>query len=293
MKYPIVVATDLTEGSDDAVIQADARAARDAVPLTLVHALTPSLWSTNDELRERERARRLIGEQIALIGRTEVDVEIVIQRGSPHTVLTRVAASREALLVIGSHMEHGLGQALVRNVSERIITRARGPVLVTRPSRATDRILVAVDRPFSCAAVLDAAAEEATSANSALIVLHCVAAGFFETLARDVINGGAQAAHPSGQFSQLTDARRALSVELRSRGIEHELLVFEGPPQRMIREVALEVEADLIVIGTARYPARTPHTTAELVRHAGCSVLVVDDGRAGARVQHSAHAGSN
>jgi nucleotide-binding universal stress UspA family protein len=290
MKYPIVVGTDLTEASDDAVIQAEARATRDSVALTVVHATPSSLWPTGNGSYERERALQLIFEQVtALTGRVETEFDVVIQRGAPHTVLTQVAASRGALLIVGSQMEHGLGHALVRNVSERVLARARGPVLVTRPGRATGRILVAVDRPFNSAAVLDVAAEEARAADSKLIVLHCVPSGLIETLARDVINGGVYAARPLGQFSsQLADARRTLSAELKHRGIEHELHVLEGRPARVIREVALELDADLMVIGTARYPAQTPHTTAELMRRVGCSVLVVDDGRANANANANA-----
>src|SRR4051812_3828168 len=130
MKLPIVVGTDLTEASNDALIQAEARASRDAVPLTVVHALSPLLWPAASDAGHVARVRELAAQQVAaLTGRLPAEYSLIVERGVPHALLARVATSQHALLVVGSHMHHGIGHALLRDVSERALERARGPVL--------------------------------------------------------------------------------------------------------------------------------------------------------------------
>jgi nucleotide-binding universal stress UspA family protein len=220
MKYPIIVGTDLTEVSDDALIQAEARATRDGTTLTVVHAVSPLIWGSAIDGDATEQTRLMIQRQVtALTGRPEDEYDVVVERGLAHSVLARWASTQHALLIVGSHRHHGVTQALLRDVTERVVARARGPVLVTRPRTASDRILVAIDRPFRDSAALDAAIDEACSAKSALSVLHCVNTGFIQTLATDLFNGGAYAKQPLGNHSRVYDAERALRAELESRNV--------------------------------------------------------------------------
>lgn len=281
MKYPIIVGTDLTEAADDALIQAEARAARDEVPLTVVHALSPLLWGAVNDADHVDRVRALIRQQFsALTGRRETEYEVVVERGLAHVVLARLAISQQALLVIGSHMHHGIGHALLKDVTERVLARARGPVLVTRPCNASNRILVAVDQAFSRSAALEAAIDEARSSESQLTVLHAIDTGFMQTIAVDLFNGGAYAAHPLGQGSRVSEARKELRAELRNRRCDADICVLEGEAESLIPQVAARIDAELVVIGTAHRPTRTSHVTTAVLRHAPCSVLVVDDSAA-------------
>ena len=112
MKYPIVVGTDLTHASDDALVQAEARASRDGVRLTVVHAMSPLLWGAANDVDYVARLRELVEQQVAaLTGRSRGEYEVVIERGLAHAVLARSAVSQQALLVVGSHMHHGVGHA--------------------------------------------------------------------------------------------------------------------------------------------------------------------------------------
>ena len=292
MKLPIIVGTDLTEASDDALVQAEARATRDGVPLTVVHAMTPLLWNPANDANATEGATRLVRQRLtALTGRPEHEYEVVVERGLPHTVLARLAISQHALLVVGSHMHHGVGHAFLRDVTERVVERARGPVLVTRPRARSERVLVAVDRPFESSAALDVAIEEARSSSSRLTVLHCVNMGFLTTLATDLINGGAYADRLVGQRSPPAEARQSLKAELGRRQVDADLYVLEGVPEHLISEVAARGEADIVVVGTAHRRARTPHVTTSVLRHAPCSVLVVDELAALESARIPSHAG--
>ncbi|HEY1534578.1 MAG TPA: universal stress protein [Polyangiaceae bacterium] len=278
MKYPIIVGTDMTEASDDALIQAEARATRDSATLTVVHAMSPLVWGGADENDAVERVRRAIQVHVtALTGRAEYEYEVIVERGLAHSVLARLAISQHALLIVGSHMHHGVGHAFLRDVTERVVQRARGPVLVTRPSSASGRILVAVERPFDSCPALDVAIHEARASGSKLAVLHCIHMGFIQTIATDLLNGGAYADRPLGQGSLVTEARQALRAELLRRAVDADLYVIEGEPTRLISEVAERQNAELLIVGTAHRPGPTPPVTTGVLRHAPCSVLIVDD----------------
>lgn len=281
MKYPIVVGTDLTKESDEALIQADARAARDGTRLTVVHAMSPLLWGTAHEGEYVEGLRESVRQQVtALTRRSEKEYDVLVERGVVHTVLARVAVTQHALLVVGHHMHHGIGHALLRDVTERVVECARGPVLVARPCSGSRRILVAVDRPFGPSSTLEIALDEARSSDSKLTVLHCVNMGFIQTLATDIINGGAYADHPLRQGTIVSEARHALQSELRRRRVDADLRVVEGEAHSLISLYAARLDADLIIVGTSHRPAPTPHVTTSVLRYAPCSVLVVDDGAA-------------
>jgi nucleotide-binding universal stress UspA family protein len=278
MNRTIVVGTDLTEASDDALIQAEARATRDAVPLVVVHALERVLWGASREDGTFDSIREQVRDRVkALTGRNIDSFEVLVLRGAPHTALARIAQVRDALLIVGSHMERKVGHAFLRDVTERAVGEVR-PVWITKPRSGSNRVLVALATPTNDGATLDAAIEEARASGSELVVMHSIHKSFLEMVAADLVNGGAYAAQPIGQRSQVVKARRQLAAELSRRGVEAELHVVDGEPELVIPEVALRTEADLIVVGTPHAPAPISRVATAVLRHAPCSVLVVDSG---------------
>jgi nucleotide-binding universal stress UspA family protein len=241
--------------------------------------MSPLLWGAVNDADHVERLRGLIRQQFgSLTGRREDEYEVLVERGFAHAVLARLAVARGALLVVGSHMHHGVGHALLRDVTERVVERTRGPVLVTRPCKASDRILVAIDRSFSTSVALDVALDEARSSESKLTVLHAIDTGFMQTLATDLLNGGAYADRPLGQGLRVDEARMELRTELRRRHAAADVYVAEGEAEWLVPQIAARIDAEVVVVGTAHRPARTPHVTTAVLRHAPCSVLIVDDG---------------
>jgi nucleotide-binding universal stress UspA family protein len=69
------------------------------------------------------------------------------------------------------------------------------------------------------------------------------------------------------------------------------LLVVEGEARILISQVAARMVADLVIVGNAFRPGTTPQTTTTVVRHAPCSVLVIDSGTARATAQASLQVG--
>jgi len=294
MKNPIVVGTDLTSASDEALIQAEARARRDGTSLTVVHTLSQRPWNTASEADYLGNLRELITRQVVgLTGRPRGEFNVVVERGSTQSVLTRLAASQHALLVIGSSMHHGMKHALLRDVSERVLERAWGPVLVTRGHGGAARILVAVDRPFRSSPSLEMAIDEARRSQAQLYVLHCVSNSFLGMLAADIINGGVYAQRPLGLRSPVNEARRALGSELRRRHVDPPLFVVEGEASFLISQFAARTDAGLVIVGTAHHPWPTPRVTTAVLRYAPCSVLVVDDASGLSEVDSAVQARSN
>ena len=266
MKYPIVVGTDLTEASNDALIQAATRASRGGLALTVVHAQSPLLWGAENEVDDLDRLRKRLERQVtSLTGRSQDEYSAVVERGMPHAVLARLAVSLHALLVVGSHMRHGVGQALPREVPERVVERVRGPVLVTRPRTGSEHVLVAVDWSFNTSVALDSAIDEARSSDSKLSVFHC-------------INTSSRPGRPVGERSQVVEARQALRAALQLRHVNPAFYVVEGETQSLLPQFAARTDADLIIIGTPCRSMSALGTTTSMLRHAPCSVLFVDEG---------------
>lgn len=280
MNPVIVVGTDLRETSYDAILQADLRAREACARLVVVHALPTRFWATASDLEECSRAKQLVRERVGLLtGRQAHEYEVAVERGAPHSVLTRIAGERQALLVVAaSNSAHGVGHALIRPTSERVIQHGRGPVLVTRPRRGSQRIVLALgqlnhidaQRMFTCAR------SEAARARAELVVLHCIDTRFVETLALDLIRGGAYADAPLGQRSPRAEAYRSLQSERTQSGLDAELKVLEGSPEPVILGFLRENAPDLLILGPARGGAASELTVA-LSQRAPCSVLVLDE----------------
>ena len=278
MKRPIMVGTDLTEASDEALVQAEARATRDEVPITVVHAMSPLLWRAVSDGDQMERLCEVIRQQFtALTGRRQYEYEVVVSRGLAHLVLARLAVAQQALLVVGTHMHHGVGHTLRGYDSERVVEGVRAPVLFTRPGSTSGRILVAVDQPFGSSAALDAAIAEARSSNAKLTAVHAIDAGFAHSRTGGVRNRDVQMVHTLGQRPRVVETLLALRAELRRRRSDADVHVAEGDGPSLIPQVAARIDASLVVVGTAHRPGRTSPTTAAVLRHAPCSVLVIDE----------------
>lgn len=277
MSACVVVGTDLTESSDSALICAERRAASDGARLIVVHATPPAFWRSSDFANRVETAKGQIRERMSLLTpRQPYEYDVVVEQGFPHLVLARIAAFKSALLIVGSKSARPGTQARLRDVGERILRLGYGPLLVARQANGCSRILVALDRPLylSAASCLPAAAAEQRRNGARLLVLHCLNATFLETLVTDLANGGAYAHEPLGRCSEVAAAYHELEAEVRRHGLHAETRVLQGAPERLIPGLALELGADLIVVGSGHHRANAGPLLATL-HDAPCSVLVV------------------
>jgi nucleotide-binding universal stress UspA family protein len=139
------------------------------------------------------------------------------------------------------------------------------------------KILVAVDFSENSARALDAAIAHATKFGASVELVHA-----FENLLPVVYFPGVS----SPDVSFLSEARNAAKAMLerdrervKSSGIEVRTHLAEVPAAGAITELAEEIGADLLVVGTHGHTglsrAMMGSVAERTVRHAPCSVLVV------------------
>ncbi|MEM1031771.1 MAG: universal stress protein [Myxococcota bacterium] len=279
---PVVVATDLSTASEEALRQAHAWAA--GRPLIAVHALadpTPIFAPIGEMQRYVEQLRQLrakreeeLREHVhATLKDAEARAEAHV--GSPADVVLRVAEEqRAALVVVGATGRGSVERALLGTTADQILRSADRPVLVARPS-GPGPIVAATDLSEPSAPALEAGVAASRLLARPLVALHAldiahpVLAAFEPSLVIDV------------QTRQQLHAavREVLRAGIERHGHEATSEVQEGPPARVISERAQTLGASLIVVathgrtGVARIALGS--VAADVGRGASCSVLVV------------------
>lgn len=276
---PVLAATDLNDGADEALRQADQLARHLGGPLHVCHVLPelvrvrslfPQLKQQDaieTEALQRNAASVVASRVEARTGRPTADTRVVIEAGSPHAGIASAAEAIGAGVVV-------LGPGAV---SLRVARAVSCPVLVARPSGA-GTVLGATDFSDPSLPALDAAAREASRRKVPLCVLHSVDVNVVESVSMptalplpavppDVVDGLRQ------------DARRQLQACLQRIGAEGEARVGDGPASLAIVKAAAELPAELVVVGTRGRTGLSRlvlGSVAEAVlTGAPCSVLVV------------------
>lgn len=288
---PIIVAVETSEGSDEAIRQADSRARASssdvvycaAFPDTVqLNALMPRLSFSIDVGAIRGRIEGEVRERVAsLTGRAASEVDVRVLAGIPHEAVTREAERLGAsLIVVGSGPPPGVVASLRGTVAERTVRYAHAPVLVARSRRLTGVVLVATDFSDAHLPALEAAAAETRRIQGKLTATHCIDVDQLEW-----INGSFTATRGWVDLSERSlhalraDAEARLVVALATVGIEGSAVVLAGDPASAIVAAATERNAEIIVVGTAGRKGlkrMTLGSVAEaVVRHADTSVLVV------------------
>jgi nucleotide-binding universal stress UspA family protein len=285
---PVLVATDLSEGADEALRQADALARAAGVPLHVCHVL-PELLSLDPffpqlKLRDALAAPELeqdaalaLAERVAQVtGRGREGHELFIVHGSPHAAIADAAERIGAgLVVLGAHGAGARSKAL-GGVAERVVRHAHCPVLVARPSApAAERcVLACTDASDPALAAIAAASGEADRRGVPLVVIHCM-----DLLMPGVIGYEVPPLSPEVIAAMRAQWQQRIEESLERLHARAELRIEEGPAGPLIVKTAADLHAELVVVGThGRTGLRrlVLGSVAEAVmRTAGCSVLVV------------------
>jgi nucleotide-binding universal stress UspA family protein len=219
----------------------------------------------------RPRVRPFVGE----IGRTILDLH--------------AEDEKPALLSFGSKVLGGVGRVMVGEVLDRVLSKSRGPILITpephpaSKARVLEReetgaregptVLVATDGSEVSGRAAEYAARLAGGLGAKLFALYVVD----EHLAfHGGIHYGEFVERLSEDGRESTGKVRALAEEA---GVKCEELVVFGRPEQSILAAAEEVGADPIVLG-AEGKSRMEHAligsvSGEVLRHANRTVLVV------------------
>ncbi len=204
------------------------------------------------------------------------DVPIHVRSGFPAPLINRVAADRDAdLIVLGGHPHTAITRFLVGSTAERTIRTASRPVLVAVEPRAKPfrRVLAAVDLSSHSRRVVRAAAAIARADDAQLRVLYAQ-----EPLPPMLVETGQFDVDTYRPLGANELARQIAEAELRP-GVEAEAKVRQGLAGDAVLEEAAEWNADLIVVGSHGFGfferLLLGSTSLHVLRHGECATVIV------------------
>ncbi len=242
-----------------------------------------------EKLRDLERALESRADEIEQVVGLRPRVRPAVGEVAQTVLGIHAEGEKPALLSFGSKVLGGAGRVLVGEALDQILSKSRGPILITpepHPAskalalerRATGAqegpaVLVATDGSEVSLRAGEYAARLADGLGAKLFALYVVD----EHLAfHGGIHYGELIEKLSEDGREATGKVRALAEE---SGVECEELIVFGRPERSILAAAEEVEADPIVLG-AEGMSSLEHVligsvSEEVLRHANRTVLVV------------------
>jgi nucleotide-binding universal stress UspA family protein len=242
------------------------------MPITLTREERAQLIATLDEYIAGDRAT---GVPIATLIDEATDV--------PATIVSTAKALGADLITLGTHGRSGFSRLVLGSVTEKVLRTAACPVLSVPPLAvaATSRtpvsypqIVCPVDFSSASARALDYGRSLAREAHARLTVLHVI----------ELPPETSDPLHPelaAFRKARFEDARAQIARLLaETEDVERVApLILAGTPYQEILRVALEQQAELIVMGVqgrgAIDRALFGSTTQHLVRQAACPVLTV------------------
>ena len=260
--------------------------------LTALHTLDTTLANVGNLVAVpdgapelRERAGVTFEEWRASMDLT--GVEILVEEGPPAERILALAEERGVdLLVMGTHGLSGLQKLLLGSVTEKVLHRARVPVLAMAPKNesggsfeAPSTILLAVDFGPESQAVVRHGVWLAEHFGAKLVVAHAVPIPYV------VLNDRTMERLTAEQLESLKDTlTQDRREELRallpaSTGVATEVSATVGSPFEALTERIEEVKADLVITGAGGHSKGglgwLGSTCHKLVRAASCPVLIV------------------
>ncbi len=296
----ILVSTDFSPASEAALYTGSTMAkhygARLAVghvaPLGgVLHPAFPKLERL-ELLEVSELERRATAAVLAythnLIGKGEGDLDVLVASTSSSATADTIAQQavdyKADLVVVGSHGRTGLERAWIGSVAERVVRTSPCDVLVARAEKKNAKpgpVLAAIDLGETSTHVLRVAAREATARGSELVALYALDAP------NDMLPYGmlgpfgiyVAPPDPKGQDELREAAEKTLRAALEAADVRAKVTILDGRAPHEILRLAESQEASLIVCGThaRKGLARVAlgSVAESVVRHAGCSVMVV------------------
>lgn len=296
----ILLATDLSPSSEMALQYARAFAREPGTRIYTLHVSAPDDYQLlNPEAfaatfsSKREGLHHGLD---ALRGLLEgLPCEVPVHGSAVWEVIGDVAARNEIdLLILGTHARTGLPKLLFGSVAEEVFRDVAIPVLTVGcdvkppgPSHlAIERMLLATDcNPFSSAP--DYAAQLCEQFGAELIAIHV--AGKDAPPAPLTSRDGVVA--PGAVLRRVKETLAAIAPRIMELPRNPAFLVDYGDPAERVLHVAMELNADLVVLG-ARHPkdvrtaAHSPWgTAARIIAGAACPVLTLRDREIAAAAQ--------
>lgn len=302
MSALVLVATDLSDASDEAVRQAHALAlsmgsARLAAVYVVPRAATggldplfpPAALAESLAVPELEmRALGAVGERIRLLtGREMASGDLFVRVGPADQEIVAAARELEAdVLVVGSHGRTGLARMLLGSVAEKIARTAPCDVMIARQVPSTSGasakgpVVVAADLSEQSDAVLTKGVREATARETRLFVVHSIEDPHVAAYAELAAAFGATSLGPPPEFEREVEGALSALVarKLGGSSIIAEPVVLTGSAASALVKLTEDVHASVIVVGAGTKSTLERFALGsvadKIVRHAHCSVFV-------------------
>lgn len=264
-----------------------------ALPSTM-HVAQPTGVSAGDERAEAselERLRLETANRFETATRAGVGLDVLVEVGHPVSRILEWSQRLPAdLIVMGTHGSGGFEHAILGSVAEKVLRKARCPVLTVAPrARSTSsppfkRILCALDDSVASRSALDVALSLSVKARSSLTLVHVLEWPWEEP--------------PAPRFDELPPAQRDALAEYRryrenraSSWLDSlvptwlpdssmvSVRLAHGRPHEQLLRIAADEQSDVIVVGVGRRSALNMalfgSTAHHLVQAAACPVLTV------------------
>lgn len=260
----VVSAIDFSDVSMAAAEWAEQIAASHGARLVLAHALSPhvpadatsELVALADDAiaHDEQRAKELLEAEVAKMGESEASVDIRIARGPASDTVVHIASAENAdLLVVGAGVRSGLQRALLGSVAAQLVRKAECPVLVVPPADGTThrpiyKLLVPTDFSQDAQLAVEAALKllGPISAEMKLTLLHVWKAPIALSPFSPISLGGIDQDSRTQALARL----ERVAAPLRAEGYEIDTRASAGEPAQIIDQVAADVGADIIAMGT-------------------------------------------
>lgn len=249
----ILVATDFSRGSDDALQRACHLAAEHDATLAVLHVVAMAkgkehAWLPPELTLPREgvaEVQEQLHQRINTLCPHAPPLHTVVRQGRPCELIT-AAADKADLIVVGAHGSHRWMDGLIGSTAERVVQHARQPVLVVRrpPQDSYRRVVIATDFSPHSARALAAAANLAPQAELHLLHVHHAWHVQQGTVSEDALRSLEQAAQTPLQALLERAKVEATRVRLHLRF---------GHPAAEITAFAAALDADVVAGGTRGY----------------------------------------
>ena len=241
----VLVALQLTEADQETLRLARELASRGA-KVALCHAVADDDLAHADDLGEAIADRHWAVHSQARTLTGGADIEIFLDVGEPHDVVSRYAAEWRAQQVLIGHVPtEGLFRHVTGGIA-KVVRHSPCSVVIARPRRDGGHIVIGTDLSEASRPAMRAAAAEQVRTGATATLVHCVEPAF--AAGPTGIEGAVPPIDPAELDDQLTVD---LLAEASSVGLRATPLVLHAPAARGLIDVATDTEADLLILATA------------------------------------------
>jgi nucleotide-binding universal stress UspA family protein len=280
--HTLLVPTDLSARSANALSFAAALARRSNAKVVVAHVVSPGRWHSDEVHPALCHERRLTEKRLARVLKSHnlvgVQTDTVIREGDFRQVLCQIACEQRAdLLVASTHGRTGISKLLFGSKVEEVCHRSPCPVLLVGPKvkkeapEKFERVLFTTDLSAASLGALPFMVAFATEHGSQLRV------------ARIVAENEAKESGDGAEFICAQTKNEILPALTARAGLAHEpeFVVEFGPANTTILEIASKWGADLIGMGAHRPGALAVYLPGDLAYdvacEAQCPVLTIVD----------------